>query len=68
MIASAMLGEHWEPARRLVSAAAVGEPRKTLARALIPAASDAEAYEIATRLIEENQLESEFPDYRVLQV
>eukprot|EP00904_Undaria_pinnatifida_P000075 jgi/Undpi1/10068/HiC_scaffold_28.g12522.m1 len=35
---------------------------------MIPAASDAEAYDIATRLIEENNLVSEFPDYRVLQV
>ena len=63
-----MLGEHWEPARRLALTAAPGVPRQTLARAMIPAASDAEAYDIATSLIEDNNLVAEFPEYRVLQV
>ncbi|CAN0448437.1 unnamed protein product, partial [Hapterophycus canaliculatus] len=63
-----MLGEEWEQARRLVSSAAAGPPRQALARALIPAAIDASAIEIATRLIEDNNLVSEFPEYDALVV
>ncbi|CAM9762742.1 unnamed protein product, partial [Ectocarpus fasciculatus] len=66
LIAAAMLEEEWEPARRLVSTAAAGLPRQTLARALIPAATDAEAFETAIGLIEDNQLVSEFPNYETL--
>lgn len=63
-----MLKEEWEHARRLVSSAAAGPPRQTLARALIPAAIDASAFEIATRLIEDNHLVPEFPAYGALVV
>ncbi|CAN0205206.1 unnamed protein product [Scytosiphon promiscuus] len=66
LIAAAMLGEEWEQARRLVSSAAAGPPRQTLARALIPAALDASALEIATQLIEDNNLVPEFPEYNAL--
>eukprot|EP00903_Cladosiphon_okamuranus_P015468 g14282.t1 len=63
LIGSAMLQEEWESARRLVSVAAVGPPRQTLARELIPAAIEAGVFEVATRLIEDNNLVSEFPNY-----
>ncbi|CAN0148816.1 unnamed protein product [Pylaiella littoralis] len=66
LIASAMLKEEWDSARRLVSSAAAGPPRQTLARALIPAATDAGAFEVAVQLIEDNRLVSEFPDYQAL--
>lgn len=59
-----MLAGQWEAARCAVSSAEVGEPRKALARALIPAAADAYAYGIAKALIEENHLEMEFPEAR----
>lgn len=68
MIGGAMLGEQWEPARRLVSCAMDGAPRQTLARALIPAASEAEAYDVATSLIKDNRLESEFTNMDELKV
>lgn len=58
-----MLQEEWETARRLVSAAAAGPPRQVLARALIPAATDAGAFEVATQLIKDHDLVSEFPNY-----
>eukprot|EP00752_Nemacystus_decipiens_P004366 g3990.t1 len=66
LIASAMLQEEWEPARRLVSVAAAGPPRQTLARELIPAATEAGVFEVATRLIEDHNLVSEFPNYNEL--
>lgn len=68
MIASAMLQEEWESARRLVSVAAPGGPRQTLARELIPAATAAGVFEVATRLIEDHNLVSEFPNYNELLV
>lgn len=68
LIASAMLQEEWESARRLVSVAAPGGPRQTLARELIPAATAAGVFEVATRLIEDHNLVSEFPNYNELLV
>lgn len=68
LIASAMLQEEWESARRLVSVAAAGAPRQTLARELIPAATEAGVFEVATRLIEDHNLVSEFPNYNELLV
>lgn len=57
-----MLAGQWDAARRAVSAAAEGEPRRALARALIPAAADAHAFSVAMALIEENNLQEEFPE------
>lgn len=56
-----MLANNWEAARCVVSAAAEGDQRQALARALIPAALDAYAFGVAQALIEENDLKSEFP-------
>ena len=68
IIAEAMLAEQWDPAQRLVSCAVLGPDRQALARALIPAASEAEAYNVAQALIKDNSLEAEFANLGDLQV
>lgn len=67
LIAEAMLAGKWEAARRAVSATVDGEPRKELARALIPSACDAYAFSVAKTLIEENDLGKEFPELKEME-
>lgn len=68
MVSDAVRDEEWAFAQMLVSSAAPRKVRRGLARVLIPAAVEANATEVAWRVVVDCGLTSEYPHVEELKV